>query len=301
MKVRKAVLPVAGMGTRFLPATKAIPKELIPVIDKPVLQYVVEEAAAAGITEIVLVTHASKPSIEKHFAVDAELEADLRRRGKDDLLALIEAIRPTGVRFTSVLQDRALGLGHAVLCARDVIGDEAFAVLLPDVLVDNSELGSDLATMIHRFKASGKSQIMVEEVDAQRVDQYGIISLASADRSPLETKTRLAPSMSADINAIIEKPSIGEAPSNLAVVGRYVFPASLFKYLASTVPGADGEIQLTDAVARLLEHSPVQAYRMDGVTYDCGSKVGYFHATLAFAKRHPQFSAEFSALITQYQ
>lgn len=297
MTVRKAILPVAGMGTRFLPATKAIPKELIPVIDKPVLQYVVEEAAAAGITEIVLVTHASKPSVENHFAVNAELEADLRRRGKDDLLALVESVRPVGVRFTSVFQDRALGLGHAVLCARELVGDEPFAVLLPDVLVDNSELGSDLSAMIHRFQVGGKSQIMVEEVDAQRVDQYGIVSLEANGGGG----SQLAPSMSADINAIVEKPAVGEAPSNLAVVGRYVFPALLFEFLASTLPGAGGEIQLTDAVARLLQYAPVQAYRMNGVTYDCGSKVGYFQATLAFAKRHPQFAAEFSALIAQYQ
>ncbi|MBQ0753749.1 MAG: UTP--glucose-1-phosphate uridylyltransferase [Gammaproteobacteria bacterium] len=301
MNVRKAILPVAGMGTRFLPATKAIPKELIPVIDKPVLQYVVEEAAAAGITEIVLVTHTSKPAIERHFAVDADLESDLRRRGKDELLALVEGICPAGVSFTFVLQDRVLGLGYAVSCAREVIGDEPFAVLLPDVLVDNRELGSDLATMIHRFQASGKSQVMVEEVDAQRVDQYGIVSLGASDHSLSEVSRVLAPSMSADMKAIVEKPSVGEVRSNLAVVGRYVFPASLFDYLASTSPGADGEIQLTDAVASLLQHSSVQAYRMEGVTYDCGSKVGCFQATLAFARRHPQFSAEFSALITQYQ
>jgi len=295
MNVRKAILPVAGMGTRFLPATKAIPKELIPVIDKPVLQYVVEEAAAAGITEIVLVTHASKPSVEKHFSVDAALESDLRRRGKEDLLALVESIRPTGVRFTSVLQERALGLGHAVLCAREIVADEPFAVLLPDVLVDNRECGSDLSAMIQRFQADGKAQVMVEEVDAQRVDQYGIVSLQTDDGS------QMGPSMSADINAIVEKPAIGEAPSNFAVVGRYVFPASLFEFLASTLPGAGGEIQLTDAIATLLQRAPVQAYRMNGVTYDCGSKAGYFQATLAFAKRHPQFAAEFSALIRQYQ
>lgn len=289
MKIRKAILPVAGMGTRFLPATKGIPKELIPVIDKPVLQYVVEEAAAAGIAEVVLVVRSPNSLIENYFSANAQLESYLHQRGRDDLLELVKSISPAGMHFTFVIQDYPLGLGHAISCAREVIGEEPFVVMLPDVLVDSRECGADLAAMIRRFQTSGQSQVMVKDIDEQCVGQYGIVSLDMQDSSQL------------GISAIVEKPSVGEAPSNLAVVGRYVFPASLFADLVATSPGVAGEIQLTDAVARLLKRSPVQAYRMDGLTYDCGSKVGHFQATLAFAKRHPQFSAEFAALIGEHQ
>lgn len=288
--INKAVLPVAGLGTRFLPASKAIPKEMITVVDKPVVQYVVEEAVAAGITEIVLVNHSLKKAIEDHFDVHYELEAELEKKGKLALLEAVRGIVPPGVRVVSVRQGRPLGLGHAVLCAREVIGDEPFAVLLPDVLVDacGHEGGNDLSRMVQAWDQHQAAQVMVEQVPMARVDQYGVVSLAG--KAPDSGH-------SVPMTGVVEKPKQEDAPSDLSVVGRYILPARIFDLLATTAPGAGGEIQLTDAIAALIKEQPVEAYRMMGATYDCGSKIGYLEATLRYALRHPELGAPFSALL----
>lgn len=288
--IKKAVLPVAGLGTRFLPASKAIPKEMITVVDKPVVQYVVEEAVAAGITEIVLVNHSLKKAIEDHFDVHYELEAELEKKGKRALLETVRGIVPPGVRVVSVRQGRPLGLGHAVLCAREVIGDAPFAVLLPDVLVDGHGLdgGNDLSRMVRAWDQKQAAQIMVEQVPMSRVDQYGVVSLAG--EAP-------ASGCSVAMTGVVEKPKPDHAPSNLSVVGRYILPARIFDLLAATAPGAGGEIQLTDAIAALIKEHPVEAYRMKGATYDCGSKIGYLEATLRYALRHPELGEPFRALL----
>lgn len=291
MKVRKAVLPVAGLGTRFLPASKAIAKEMITVVDKPVIQYVVEEAVAAGIEQIILVTHASKRAIEDHFDVNYELENELARRGKHQLLQALRDGIPK-VSVVAVRQGQALGLGHAVLCAREAVGDEPFAVLLPDVLVDNHEQGhSDLARMIRRYREHSAAQVMVAPVPRERTNQYGIVALAG--EAP-------APGDSVAMTGIVEKPAPAQAPSNLSVVGRYVLPADIFALLANTPPGAGDEIQLTDAIATLMQQHPVAAYCMTGATYDCGNKLGYLEATLAYARRHPEVGNAFLALLNDH-
>ncbi|ROZ81147.1 UTP--glucose-1-phosphate uridylyltransferase [Pseudomonas neustonica] len=292
MKVTKAVLPVAGLGTRFLPASKAIPKEMITVVDKPVIQYVVEEALAAGINEIVLVTHSSKKAIEDHFDVNYELEAELERRGKDELLQILHDIAPPSLKVTAVRQGKALGLGHAVYCARPVVGDAPFAVLLPDVLVEQSGDMSDLNLMTSRYAQSGQAQIMVEPVPYDRVHQYGVVDLNG---------TELRQGKHAPMSSVVEKPARADAPSNLAIVGRYVLPVEIFDLLAKTKPGAGGEIQLTDAIATLMGGSGVEAYRIRGRSYDCGSKLGYLEATLAYGLNHPQLGADFKALLARYQ
>ena len=294
MKVTKAVLPVAGLGTRFLPASKAIPKEMVTVVDKPVIQYVVEEALAAGINEIVLVTHSSKKAIEDHFDVNYELEAELERRGKDELLQVLRDIAPPQLKVTAVRQGRALGLGHAVYCARPVVGNEAFAVLLPDVLVEQgAAAANDLGLMAQRFtETGGHAQIMVEPVPAALVSQYGVVDLQGVD---------LQPGQHALMTRVVEKPPRDEAPSNLAVVGRYVLPARIFELLENTKPGAGGEIQLTDAIAELMNSEGVEAWHISGRSYDCGSKLGYLEATLAYGLQHPQLGADFRALLTRYQ
>ncbi len=288
--IKKAVLPVAGLGTRFLPASKAIPKEMITVVDKPVVQYVVEEAVAAGITEIVLVNHALKKAIEDHFDVHYELEAELEKKNKTALLEVVRNIVPAGVRVISVRQGRPLGLGHAVLCAREVIGAAPFAVLLPDVLVDGDGLtgANDLARMLQAYEQHQAAQVMVQQVPMSRVDQYGVVSLSGA-----------APQagQSVPMTGVVEKPMPADAPSDLAVVGRYVLPARIFELLANTAPGAGNEIQLTDAIAALIREQKVEAYRMMGATYDCGSKIGYLEATLRYGLRHPEVGAPFRDLI----
>lgn len=291
--IRKAVLPVAGLGTRCLPASKAIPKEMITIVDKPVIQYVVQEAVAAGIKEIVLVTHSSKVAIENHFDKHFELESMLEAKGKDDMLEEVRNIVPEDVSIISVRQPEALGLGHAVLCARPVIGDdEPFAVLLPDVLVDDEGLErNDLAGMIAAYDSSGEAQIMVENVPEDMVHKYGIVAL--------EGDTP-APGQSAPIRDMVEKPKAEEAPSTLAVIGRYLLPGEIFALLEKTPPGAGNEIQLTDAIDSLREKQNVAAYRMQGETYDCGHQLGYLEATLAFAKRHPKFGEGFNALLKRY-
>lgn len=296
--IRKAVLPVGGLGTRFLPASKAIPKEMITVVDRPVIQYVVDEAVAAGIREIVLVTHPAKKAIEDHFDVHYEIEAELEKKGKTELLARLKAIVPADVRVISVRQGRPLGLGHAVLCAREVIGDEPFAVLLPDVLVDGDGLGrrNDLARMVEAWNESSQAQIMVAQVPRDKVSQYGIVGLESGGDEESAQAT-LAGGETARIRGMVEKPAPQEAPSDLAVVGRYILPARIFELLARTQPGAGDEIQLTDAIAALLDEQPVAAYSMLGQTYDCGSVPGYLEATLRYGLRHPEHGAQLAALL----
>ncbi|WP_280539216.1 UTP--glucose-1-phosphate uridylyltransferase GalU [Chromohalobacter sp. 11-W] len=290
--IKKAVLPVAGLGTRCLPASKAIPKEMITIVDKPVIQYVVEEAVAAGIKEIVLVTHSSKSAIENHFDKNFELEAMLEAKGKDELLAEVRNIVPEDVSIIAVRQPVALGLGHAVLCAQSVIGDDPFAVLLPDVLVDAGELlQNDLAGMIEAYDKSGQAQIMVENVPQEMTHKYGIVALEG--EAP-------APGDSAPLTGMVEKPKVEEAPSSLAVIGRYLLPAAIFPLLAETKPGAGNEIQLTDALETLRQQQGAEAYRMRGNTYDCGHQLGYLEATLALAKRHPQYGEGFRSLLSRY-
>jgi UTP--glucose-1-phosphate uridylyltransferase len=291
--IRKAVLPVAGFGTRCLPASKAIPKEMITIVDRPVIQYVVNEAVAAGIRDIVLVTHASKSAIENHFDTHYELEATLAAKNKQDLLDELRAIVPADVNIISVRQHEPLGLGHAVLCARPVIGDsDPFAVLLPDVLVDDEGLErNDLAGMIDAYEASGRSQLMVEDVPWENVHKYGIVS--PEGEPPAAGK-------SCPLAGVVEKPAREEAPSNLAVIGRYVLPGSIFSLLAETPPGAGDEIQLTDAIETLRQRDGVDAWRMCGKTYDCGHQLGYLEATLVFGRRHPRFGEGFRELLARY-
>ena len=293
MKVTKAVLPVAGLGTRFLPASKAIPKEMVTVVDKPVIQYVVEEALAAGINEIVLVTHSSKKAIEDHFDVNYELEAELERRGKHELLQVLRDIAPPQLKVTAVRQGRALGLGHAVYCARPVVGNEPFAVLLPDVLVEQQGAENDLKLMTQRFiETGGHAQIMVEPVPEDLVSQYGVVDVHGVD---------LQPGNHTIMSRMVEKPPREEAPSNLAVVGRYVLPARIFELLESTQPGAGGEIQLTDAIAELMHSEGVEAWHISARSHDCGSKLGYLEATIAYGLQHPKLGEDFRAMLSRYQ
>lgn len=288
MKVTKAVLPVAGLGTRFLPASKSIPKEMATVVDRPAIDYVVQEAIAAGIKQIILVTHGAKKAVEDYFDTNYELEDILEKKNKQEILASIRNIVPGDVSVVSVRQGKALGLGHAVLCAKSVIGDEPFAVLLPDVLVDGDTPDNDLKHMLYRYEQSLYSQIMVEQVPDQLVSQYGIVDLGGEG---------LSASHSVKMNAIIEKPAVGKAPSNLAVVGRYVLPARIMTLLEKTPAGAGGEIQLTDAIATLMKEEIVEAYQLSGKTHDCGSKLGYLEAVLHYALKHPQLGADFKQLI----
>lgn len=292
MKVTKAVLPVAGLGTRFLPASKAIPKEMVTVVDKPVIQYVVEEALAAGINEIVLVTHSSKRAIEDHFDVNYELEAELERRGKHELLEVLRETVPPGLKVSVVRQGQALGLGHAINCARPVIGDNPFAVLLPDVLVEQAGTRTDLSVMAEHFLETGHAQIMVEPVPEESVSQYGVVDLEGVEIGPGE---------GSPMRRVVEKPPRAEAPSNLAIVGRYVLPARIFQLLDTTEPGAGGEIQLTDAIATLMNEAGVDAFRIRGRSYDCGSKLGYLEATVAYGVKHPKLGSDFRELLKQYQ
>lgn len=287
----KAVIPVAGLGTRMLPATKAIPKEMLPVVDRPLIQYVVSEAVAAGIKEIVLVTHSSKNSIENHFDTSFELEATLEKRVKRQLLAEIQSICPKDVTIIHVRQGEAKGLGHAINCAAPIIGDEPFVVILPDVIIDDveSDLKKDnLAEMIANFKNTAQSQIMVEAVPMQQVDQFGVVDLGD---------TTLKQGQNATILNMVEKPAIDQAPSNLAVVGRYVLSKNIWPLLAKTPQGAGDEIQLTDAIAMLMENEPVSAYAIKGRSHDCGSKLGYLKATIEFALRRDEFKHELRTFI----
>ncbi len=289
--VRKAVIPVAGLGTRMLPATKAIPKEMLPIVDKPLIQYVVNECAAAGIKEIVLVTHGSKNAIENHFDTSFELESTLEKRVKRQLLDEVQTICPKGVTIMHVRQGSARGLGHAILCARPLVGDQPFAVVLPDVLID--DVASDprkdnLAEMVRLFTNTGASQVMVEKVPDAEVDKFGIVDVGGEQMKPGQTMP---------MTAIVEKPELHEAPSNLAVVGRYVLSREIWDILEFTPPGAGDEIQLTDAIAVLMKEQQVNAYYMKGFSHDCGSKIGYMKANIEYALRHPKLGSEFAEFL----
>lgn len=291
MQIKKAVIPVAGLGTRMLPATKAIPKEMLPVVDRPLIQYVIEEAAAAGIKEIVLVTHASKNAIENHFDTSFELEAQLEARLKRSLLAEVRSITPPGLTVISVRQAEAKGLGHAILAAKAVVGDDPFVVLLPDVLIDNvaSNLKKDnLAGMVKRFEATGHSQILVEEVPQDQVDKYGVVDCSGMQIAAGET---------APIVGMVEKPPVDDAPSNMAIVGRYVLSKKVWELLAKTMPGAGGEIQLTDALHALLGLETIEAYQLVGRSHDCGTKIGYLMANVIYAERHSEVGEAFKTFL----
>lgn len=287
--IKKAILPVAGLGTRFLPASKSIPKEMVTVVDRPAIEYVVKEAVAAGVEQIILVTHSSKASIENYFDRNFELETTLSQKQKFDLLKEITDILPPHVSVISVRQPQPLGLGHAVLCAKAVVGDDDFAVLLPDVLVKDPSDQNDLSLMIQRFDETHASQIMVEAVPDHLVDQYGIVDVASIP----------AEGHSIQMQGIVEKPAVDAAPSNLSVVGRYILPAKIMQLLENTPKGAGNEIQLTDAIAALQATDTVEAYRMKGQTFDCGSKLGYLKAVLHYGVDHPKLGEEFKALIKE--
>ena len=287
--IKKAILPVAGLGTRFLPASKSIPKEMVTVVDRPAIEYVVKEAVEAGIEQIILVTHSAKASIENYFDRNFELETTLEQKKKFDILKEITDILPPNVSVISVRQPQPLGLGHAILCARAVTGNEPFAVLLPDVLVKNASGKNDLSLMIERFEQSAASQIMVESVPDDMVDQYGIVDVAS---TPAEGQ-------SIAMQGIVEKPPVGSAPSNLSVVGRYILPARIMQLLTETPKGAGNEIQLTDAIALLQKEETVEAYRMKGQTFDCGSKLGYLKAVLHYGVEHPALGEDFKSLIKE--
>ncbi|WP_274585458.1 UTP--glucose-1-phosphate uridylyltransferase GalU [Neisseria leonii] len=283
--IQKAVFPVAGMGTRFLPATKASPKEMLPVVDKPLIQYAVEEAVAAGCTEMVFVTGRNKRSIEDHFDKAYELETELEQRNKEKLLAHVRDILPAGITCLYIRQAEALGLGHAVLCARAAVGDNPFAVILADDLIDAPQ--GALKQMVDIYSQTGNSILGVETVEPSQTGSYGIVEVES-----LKSYRRI-------IN-IVEKPKPEEAPSNLAVVGRYILTPRIFDLLKDLPRGAGNEIQLTDGIARLLDHEFVLAHAFDGTRYDCGSKLGYLEATVAYGLKHPETGAAFRELLQQY-
>ena len=283
MKIRKAVFPVAGLGTRFLPATKANPKEMLPVVDKPLIQYAVEEAWAAGITEMVFVTGRSKRSIEDHFDKAYELESELERRGKTEMLSYVRSLMPTELKCIYIRQPEALGLGHAVLCAQPVVGDEPFAVLLADDLLDGEP--AVMHQMVDVFDYHKCSVLGVQQVPREDTRSYGIV-----DSRPVKEGLEA-------VQSIVEKPNPEDAPSTLAVVGRYVLTPRIFHHLAHIGKGAGGEIQLTDGIAALMREQQVLAYRFNGKRYDCGSKLGYLEATLAMARKHPEVGPQFEQLL----
>jgi len=286
-KIRKAVFPVAGLGTRFLPATKANPKEMLTVVDKPLIQYAAEEAIAAGVEELIFVTSSSKRAIEDHFDKNFEMETELERKGKTALLKLVRDVVPKGVSCVYVRQPEALGLGHAVLCAKPVVGNEPFAVILADDLIDGGEHTPCMAQMARAFEYNRCSVLGVEEVPHDETEKYGIV------QSDCVTDGL------SRVSSIVEKPSPAEAPSNLAVVGRYVLTPRIFDLLETTPKGAGGELQLTDAIAALLEEEQVLAYEFKGDRYDCGSKLGYLKATVEYALQHKELQNEFQGYLRE--
>ena len=279
-QVRKAVFPVAGLGTRFLPATKASPKEMLPIVDKPLIQYAVEEAVAAGVTDMIFVTGRSKRAIEDHFDKAYELESELERKGKTEMLEFVRNLLPKNINCIYIRQAEPLGLGHAVLCAKPVVGDEPFAVLLADDLLDGNP--PVLKQMVDTYDTYRCSVLGVQDVPRTDTRSYGIVD------------ARKVAERIEQVSAIVEKPKPEEAPSTLAVVGRYILTPRIFHHLESVKPGAGGEIQLTDGIASLLSEEQVLAYRYDGQRYDCGSKLGYLQATVVFGQRHPEIGAAFS-------
>jgi UTP--glucose-1-phosphate uridylyltransferase len=279
-KLKKAVFPVAGLGSRFLPVTKASPKEMLPVVDKPLIQYAVEEAAAAGITDMIFVTGRNKRAIEDHFDKAYEIEAELEKKNKDGLLTMVRSVLPEGVRCIYIRQAEPLGLGHAVLVAQPVVGDEPFAVILADDLMDSEPPA--MARMAEIFEREQCSLLGVEEVPRDQTQSYGIVTI-----DPMKDDT-------ARIHSIVEKPKPKDAPSNFAVIGRYVLTNRIFDMLSQVTPGAGGEIQLTDGISQLLTHERALAVRLPGRRFDCGSKLGYLKATVEFGLRHPETGAEFT-------
>ncbi|HZG21567.1 MAG TPA: UTP--glucose-1-phosphate uridylyltransferase GalU [Herbaspirillum sp.] len=287
-KIKKAVFPVAGLGSRFLPATKAQPKEMLPIVDKPLIHYAVEEAVAAGITEMVFITGRNKRAIEDHFDKAYELESELEAAGKKKLLEIVQNVVPKNVNCIFIRQSEPLGLGHAVLCARPVVGEEPFAVLLADDFMDTDDgVKPVLAQMTDIYAREGMSMLAVQEVPKSDTRQYGIVS-ATPYQPDLER-----------INAIVEKPAPEEAPSTLAVVGRYVLNSRIFHYLENIPRGAGGEIQLTDGIAKLMQAESVLAYRYQGQRYDCGSKLGYLKAMVAMGLKHPETGPAFSEYLQE--
>ncbi len=282
--IRKAVFPVAGMGSRFLPATKASPKEMMAIVDKPLIQYAVEEAVEAGITDMIFVTGRGKRSIEDHFDKAYELETELEKRGKHELLRITREVIPEGINCIFIRQSEPLGLGHAVLCAQPVIKNEPFAVILADDFMV-SEGASVTRQMVEIYERHHSSVLGVQDVPREQTRQYGIVS-SSRVNSELE-----------QVSGIVEKPDPEEAPSTLAVVGRYVLTPRIFHHLRNVQAGVGGEIQLTDAIEALIEEERVLAYRYQGTRYDCGSKLGYLQATVAMGLQHPEVSKQFSAYL----
>ncbi|WP_455198410.1 UTP--glucose-1-phosphate uridylyltransferase GalU [Kaarinaea lacus] len=286
-RIKTAVFPVAGLGTRFLPATKANPKEMLPVVDKPLIQYAAEEAIAAGVTELVFVTSSSKRAIEDHFDRNFELETVLKERNKTELLSIVHNVLPDGVSCVYIRQPEALGLGHAVLCAKNVVGNNPFAVILADDLIDDGDRGS-LAQMVKEYEEYQCTMLGVEQVPPEETYKYGVIE---AD----QVGDRIS-----KVSGIVEKPAPEKAPSNMAVVGRYILTPRIFDLLEKTEGGAGGEIQLTDAIATLLKYEHVMAYEFEGVRYDCGSKLGYLTATVEYALKHPEFKEDFLNYLRRY-
>lgn len=286
-KVTKAVFPVAGLGSRFLPATKASPKEMMPIVDKPLIQYAVEEAVAAGVTDLVFITGRSKRAIEDHFDKAYELETELEMRKKTELLKIVRDTVPKGVNCIYIRQAEALGLGHAVLCAAPVVGDEPFAVLLADDLLDGQGDDPVLKQMVEVYNYHRCSVLGVMNVPRAETKQYGIVS-TERDSGDVQRVT-----------GIVEKPKPEEAPSTQAVVGRYVLTGRIFDHLRNLKPGAGGELQLTDAIASLLQEEAVLSYQFKGVRYDCGSKIGYLQATVELGLKHPEVGADFADYLTR--
>ena len=285
-KINKAVIPVAGLGTRMLPATKAIPKELLPVYDRPIIEHVVKEAIAGGVTEIILVTRSGKEAIENHFDANYELEHRLEKKGKETILGTVKNIIPVNVKVTSVRQADALGLGHAVLCAKYLLNDEPFAVLLPDVLVldnESRDRNYSFAQLVEAWNATETGQVMVERVDSDMIENYGVADLDGVTSRPFE---------SIALKGLVEKPSPEEAPSNLAVLGRYILPSKVLNLLENTKPGVGGEIQLTDALDELLQTDGLNSLETDADIHDCGNKQGFLGANLAVGMRDPETRKE---------
>ncbi len=280
-QIETVVFPVAGLGTRFLPATKVVPKEMLPVVDKPLIEYAVEEAIAAGARKLVFVTGRTKGAIEDHFDMAYELETELEKRGKHELLALVKNVLPEGVECLYVRQREALGLGHAIGCARSLVNEDAFGIILPDDLIDN---GDDpvLAQLVRHHRDTGASVISVEEVPREKTRSYGVVDVAGFEKRAGRLK------------GIVEKPEPENAPSNLAVVGRYVLSSRIFEILENTPPDHRGEIQITDAIAVLLKEEAVDAYQFEGQHFDCGSKLGFLQATVEYGRRHPELGEAFS-------
>ncbi|MFY9976148.1 MAG: UTP--glucose-1-phosphate uridylyltransferase GalU [Chromatiaceae bacterium] len=283
--IRKAVFPVAGLGTRFLPATKASPKEMLPIVDKPLIQYAAEEAEAAGADQLVFITGRNKRSIEDHFDKAYELESELESAGKSQLLDIVRNVLPASVTCVYVRQAEPRGLGHAVLCSKSVIGDEPFFVLLADDLIRSPAKGV-VAQMAEVYERFGTSVLAVQEVPREETKQYGIVEVEPGPQGELR------------VTSMVEKPDPSKAPSNLAVVGRYLLTPRIFEKLEQTDPGTGGEIQLTDAIAALLKEEPVVAYPFEGKRYDCGSKLGYLEATVELALAHPELGEGFSAYLS---